>query len=152
VAELIEHARARRDELRRIIDSATAEWQELNDFLQHAEKVEKRLTSRIAVTPAPAFIGMHGGRPETSIQRPEITKRESQNTTELIDFVMSIHGPRMHVKDILVKLIDEGWHATGNSRKDYKNVYAAVLAKPDRFKNLGKAVFERIGEPKAARH
>jgi hypothetical protein len=67
-------------------------------------------------------------------------------TAELADYVLQVHGPKLHLGKILGHMRAEGWAGAGDPAKDLKNLYNNLWAKKDRFRNVGKNIWERTGE------
>jgi len=65
-------------------------------------------------------------------------------TSDLADWVLLVHGPRLHLNIILDRMIEEGWKGSGDRRKDWKNLFNNLNGKKKRFRNVGKNVWERI--------
>jgi len=141
--DLIQKARDRFDELTKIMnaaDSARQEWQELRAFLDTAEMVRKRLDPAKVTTTAqvpPALL-------VPPIARPPLQKDGVNQSADLADYVLQVHGPQLHLNAILDHMIEEGWQGSGNRRKDWKNLFNNLSSKKKRFRNVGGNTWKRV--------
>jgi hypothetical protein len=144
MADLVQKARERFAELTKIIEAAQAvgqEWSELNSFLNQVETVRKRLEPQTGKDSEPERL------PEPRVARPArppLQKDGVNMTADLAEFVLAVHGPKMHLEDVLKHMLEEGWVGTGDHARDLKNLYNNLWAKKERFRNVGKNIWERV--------
>lgn len=152
--DLIQKARERYSELTKIMEAAQAagpEYQELGIFLKMANAVEKRFTPE--THPGAAVDESTGAKPSalasrvqkiSPFPRPPLQRDGVNMTSNLADWVLQVHGPRLHLNMILDRMIEEGWKGSGDRRKDWKNLFNNLNGKKKRFRNVGKNVWERV--------
>jgi hypothetical protein len=144
---LIKTARKRFSELTEVLraaDDVRKEWQELKDFLEIADKIERRLDP----TREPSALPVDSPLAPTP---RAVTVKRTENSLEIADYVFAVHGPELHVDEVLGFMLETGWVGSGDRRKDYKNIHQLLASKPTRFRSLGKGRFERVEDAKAAR-
>lgn len=152
--DLIQKARERYAELARIMETAQAaapEFQELRVFLEMADTVKKRFTPETnrgaaaeegAGTDSSAFSSR--AQKAAPIPRPPLKRDGVNMTSDLADYVLRVHGPRLHLNDILAHMIEEGWKGSGDHKKDWKNLFNNLNGKKKRFRNVGQNTWERV--------
>jgi hypothetical protein len=143
----IETALSRFKELRKIISDADAirpEYYQLNTFLLQAYQLYPG-----AFDEPPELIG---GTPKPPVPVPDSTQdgRELTNkptsglkTSDFAAWVLKVYG-RMHIRELLKRMLAEGWNANPDVTKAEKTLFNTLAGHKQRFRNVGRNTWELI--------
>lgn len=135
--DIIEKAQQRYAELAEVVENAKrarSEMALLKEFMRQARSLFPE------EFPAPTEV-----KEDQRAQPPDST----YSTSSMAEYVLKVYGPRLHINEILAKMRVEKWSGTGDAAKDKKTLYNGMSVKKDRFKNVGRNIWE-LTETKTA--
>jgi hypothetical protein len=77
---------------------------------------------------------------EDTYSTDDLRRPPLQDSCNLAERVLAASGP-LHLRDLVARMIEQGWRSSGNRRLDYKNMHNNLSAQRARFRNLGRSVF-----------
>jgi hypothetical protein len=147
--DLIERSRKRFEALDLIVKQAQAvgeEYHKLRSFLEQADQVAQLLDPKKSVPPSPA------SSKDTKPHKPPLKNAHGTvMTADLAEYVLKLHGPRLHLNKMIELMHTEGWEGSGDARRDYKSAYQNLNDKKKRFHNVGENIWELVQVTDAAK-
>jgi hypothetical protein len=114
------------------------EYIELRESIVQLDRLVERFDKASQTLPPP--------KQEPKIEKPALKNAHGVvMTADLAEYVIRVHGPRLHINKIIDGMRAEGWPGSGDPRRDYKSVIQNLKDKIKRFRNIGKNVWELVG-------
>jgi hypothetical protein len=110
--------------------------------LEQVDQVTQLLDPKESVPPSLGPIRDIG---DTKPKKPPLKNAHGTvMTADLAEYVLKVHGPRLHLNKIIELMRSEGWGGSGDARRDYKSTYQNLKDKNKRFRNVGKNIWELV--------
>jgi hypothetical protein len=121
--------------------SHNAEWQQLKSFLNQVDYVAQFFDEK----KKPASPTPEAPSADAKPKRPALKNaRGVVMTADLAEYVLKVHGPRLHLNKIIEFMREEGWEGSGDAHRDYKSTYQNLNDKKKRFRNVGENIWELV--------